>query len=156
LPKDLKGAGGVPNCAGSVVYFSRLWVLRRPKLRLRSAQPSKSQRSRSRFHWRHAQKQPTRNTVAKKQAGQEDVESIYLLIELIVRPRVGIRIAHHNPHSGRLSLFVCLHKSLIINEFHQTHKLNCKEESVRKGWSIEGVPFLPQTKRCLLTPCWLR
>src|SRR6201995_6188774 len=102
LPKDLKGAGGVPNCAVSVA-FSRLWVLRRPKLRLRSAKPSISQRSRSRFHWRHAQKQPTRNIVAKKQAGQEDVESIYLLIELTVRPRVGIRIARHNPHSGRLS-----------------------------------------------------
>src|SRR6201995_4629108 len=88
LPKDLKGAGGVPNCAVSVA-FSRLWVLRRPKLRLRSARPSKSQRSRSRFHWRHAQKQPTRNTVAKKQAGQEDVDSTCLFVEMIARPRVA-------------------------------------------------------------------
>ena len=44
--------------------------------------PSESQRSRIRFHWRHAQKQPTRNTVAKKQAGQEDVDSNYLYVML--------------------------------------------------------------------------
>ncbi len=40
---------GVPNCTGSAVCFSRLLVLTRPKLRLRSAKPSESQRSRSRF-----------------------------------------------------------------------------------------------------------
>ena len=40
---------GLPNCTGSAVCFSRLWVLRRPKLRLRSAQPSEPQGSRSRF-----------------------------------------------------------------------------------------------------------
>ena len=47
--KDLKSAIGVPNCIGFAVCFSRLWVLTRPKLRLRSAKPSESQRSRSRF-----------------------------------------------------------------------------------------------------------
>ena len=42
---------GVPNCTGFAVCFSRLWVLTRPKLRLRSAKPSEPQGSRSRFHW---------------------------------------------------------------------------------------------------------
>ena len=37
--QDLKTEIGLPNCTGSVVYFSRLWVLTRPKLRLRSAKP---------------------------------------------------------------------------------------------------------------------
>jgi hypothetical protein len=60
------------------VCFSRLLVLRRPKLRLRFAKPAESQRSRSRFHWRPAPKQPTRNIVAKKRAHQEDVDSDYL------------------------------------------------------------------------------
>ena len=40
--------------------------------------PSKPQRSRSRFLYRNAQKQPTRNTAARKRAGQEDVDSAYL------------------------------------------------------------------------------
>jgi hypothetical protein len=35
--------------------FSRLWVLTRRKLRLRSARPSTSQRSRSRFLWHNKQ-----------------------------------------------------------------------------------------------------
>ena len=47
--KDLKSAFGVPNCTGSAVCFSRLWVLTRPKLRLHFAKPSASQGSRSRF-----------------------------------------------------------------------------------------------------------
>jgi NAD(P)-dependent dehydrogenase (short-subunit alcohol dehydrogenase family) len=38
----------------------------------------RSQRNRSRFHWRSAPKQPTRNTVARKRAGQEDVDFDYL------------------------------------------------------------------------------
>ena len=49
--------------------FLAILVLTRPKLRLHFAKPSESQRSRSRFRWRHAQKQPTQNTVAKKRAG---------------------------------------------------------------------------------------
>ena len=40
--------------------------------------PSESQRSRIRFRTRNAPKQPTRNTVAKKRAAQEDVDSDYL------------------------------------------------------------------------------
>jgi hypothetical protein len=71
-------AGGVPNCTGSVACFSRFSVLTRPKLRLRSAQPLQLQKSRSRFHSRNVQKQPMRNTIAKKQAGQEDTDSDYL------------------------------------------------------------------------------
>ena len=50
----------------------------KPKLRLRCALPSKLQRSRSRFRYRNAQKQPTQNTVAKKRAGQEDAGSVCL------------------------------------------------------------------------------
>jgi hypothetical protein len=46
-------------------------------LRLRSAQPSESQRSRNRFRYRNVQRQPTQNTVGKKQAGWEDVDSDY-------------------------------------------------------------------------------
>src|SRR5208282_276191 len=68
----------MPNCTGSAVCFSRPWVLTRRKLRLRSAKPSESQRSRSRFHCRNAPKQLTQNTIAKKQAGQEDTDSDYL------------------------------------------------------------------------------
>jgi serine/threonine protein kinase len=49
--------------------------LMRPKLRLHSAQQSKPQRSRNPFRYRNAPKQPTRNTIAKKRAGQEGVES---------------------------------------------------------------------------------
>jgi predicted ATPase len=41
--------GGAPNCAGSMVCFSRFWVPTRPKLRLRSARPSAPHGSRSRF-----------------------------------------------------------------------------------------------------------
>jgi len=47
--KDLETAGGVPNCTGSALCFLRLFVPTRPKLRLRCAKPSESQRSRSRF-----------------------------------------------------------------------------------------------------------
>ena len=65
LAEKIESAGGVPNCTGSGVCFSRLWVLRRTKLRIRSAMPSEPQRSRIRFHWRNAQKQPTRNTAPK-------------------------------------------------------------------------------------------
>jgi hypothetical protein len=64
--EDLKSASGVSNCIGSEVFFSRLWVLRRPKLRLHFAKRSESQRSRSRFRWRNALKLPTQNIAAKK------------------------------------------------------------------------------------------
>ena len=49
LRKDLNSVVGAPDCTDFAVCFSRLWVLTRPKLRLRSAKPSESQRSRSRF-----------------------------------------------------------------------------------------------------------
>src|SRR4029077_17742602 len=74
----MKSAGGVPNCTGSAVFFSRLRVATRPRLRLRSARPVESQSSRSRFRWRNARKQPTQNIADKKPARQEDVDSDYL------------------------------------------------------------------------------
>ena len=48
-PKDQRSAGGVPNCTGSALSFSRLWALTRAKLRLRSAPQSESQKSKSPF-----------------------------------------------------------------------------------------------------------
>jgi len=63
---------GVPNCTVFAVCFSRPWVPTRLKLRVRSAKPLESQRSRSRFRSRNAQKQATQNTVGKKRPGQED------------------------------------------------------------------------------------
>jgi hypothetical protein len=56
------------------VFLTAL-VLPRQKLRLRSTRLSESQRSRSRFHWRNAQKQPTRNIADKKRARREDADS---------------------------------------------------------------------------------
>src|SRR5271157_864650 len=63
------------NCTGSAACFSRLLVPMRPKLRLPSVRPSAPQRSRSRFHWRYAQKRATQYTAAKKRARQEVVDS---------------------------------------------------------------------------------
>src|SRR5271165_194174 len=74
----MKCACGVPNNAGSAVCFSRLLVLTRRKLRLRSARPSEPQTSRSPLHWRNARKQPTRNTADKRRAVQANVDSDYL------------------------------------------------------------------------------
>jgi hypothetical protein len=48
-PKGVKSVGGVLNYTGCAVYFSRLLVPTRSKLRLRSAQPLESRRNRSRF-----------------------------------------------------------------------------------------------------------
>jgi Anaphase-promoting complex subunit 5 len=84
-PKDQKGAGGVPKCTGSALCFLRLWVLRRPKFRLRSAPPSTQQGSRSRFRWRNAPKQPMPNTAAKKRAGQGYVDCDYLFDNFLQR-----------------------------------------------------------------------
>jgi hypothetical protein len=67
----------VPNCIGSTACFSWLWVRTRPKLRVHFAKPSAPQRSRSRFRWRHAQKQPTQDTVGKRRAGEEPVDFDY-------------------------------------------------------------------------------
>jgi hypothetical protein len=60
------------------VCFSRPWVQMIPKSRIRSAQRSEPQRSRSPFRYRNGLKQPTHNIVGKKRAGQEDVDSDYL------------------------------------------------------------------------------
>ena len=67
----------MPNYTGSAVYFSLPWVPRRPKSRQRSAKPSEPQRSRSRFRWRNAPKEPTQNIVARKRVQREDVDSDY-------------------------------------------------------------------------------
>src|SRR5260370_16978542 len=89
--KDLSSAFSVTNCTGFAVCLSRLWVLRRPKLRLRSAQPSTPDGCRSRFHWRNGQKQPTQNIAAKKRARQEDADSDYLFDNLVLLPAFGNR-----------------------------------------------------------------
>jgi hypothetical protein len=73
--KDLKSAGGVPNCTGCAVYFSRQSVLMGPELKLRFAQPSESQRSRNRFRYRNARNQPTQNIAAKERTLREDLDS---------------------------------------------------------------------------------
>ena len=70
----------MPNCTDFAVYFSRLWVLTRPKLRLRSPQPSAPHGS------RNALKEPTQNTAAKKRVRQEDVDSDYLFASFSQRP----------------------------------------------------------------------
>jgi hypothetical protein len=52
---------------------------------------------------------------------------------------LGLRIAPHNLRSDRLSLCGGLHKSLVINGFHHTHKRNYKEESVRKSHRVSNA-----------------
>jgi hypothetical protein len=52
-------------------------ALRGAKSRLPAAKPSESQKSRSRFRWRNAPKQPTRIIAGKKRVRQADVESGY-------------------------------------------------------------------------------
>ena len=54
-------------------------------MRLHFAKPSESHESRNRFRYRNAQKQPTQNTVAKKRAGQEDVDSDHLFANSLER-----------------------------------------------------------------------
>ena len=86
-----------PNYAGSAVCFSRLWAPTRFKLRLHSAKPSESHGSRSRFHSRNEQKQPTRNTAAKKGAGQEGVGSDYLFGNFLQLPTFRFAAPPANP-----------------------------------------------------------
>ena len=88
----MKSAGRVPNCTGCAVCFSRLLVVKRPRLRLRSPRPSTPQISRSRFHWRHVRKQPTQNIVGKKQARQEDEDSEYLLVNSSSSQNIELQI----------------------------------------------------------------
>jgi hypothetical protein len=105
-PTDLKLAGGMPNCTDFAVCFSRLLVLTRRKSSLRFAQRSEPQNSRSRFHWRHARKQLTRNTAAKKLTLQEDVDSDYLFgnfLELSAFSPLNIVIMPNNPQSDSVA-----------------------------------------------------
>src|ERR1700751_521421 len=82
-------ANGVPNCTGSAACFSQLLVRTRPKLRLRSAQPSAPPSSRSLFRLRNAPRQPTQNIAGKKQARQEDEDFDYLLVKLIAACQIS-------------------------------------------------------------------
>src|SRR6516164_4673793 len=100
--KDLESAGGVPNCTGSAGCFSWLWAPTKYKFRLRSLKPSESQRSRSRFHWRNAPKQPTQNTVAKKRAHHEDVMDVLHCGE----ESVLVAIEEIKPHSPLTTMAV--------------------------------------------------
>jgi serine/threonine protein kinase len=61
--------GGAPNCTGCAESFWRPWVVRRRKSRLRFVKPSESPRSRSRFRWRNARRQPTQSTRRLKASG---------------------------------------------------------------------------------------
>ena len=63
LSKDLERSYGVSNCTDSAVCFSRPLVLMPPGLKLLSVRRSGPRGSRSRFPWRNARKEPTRNTV---------------------------------------------------------------------------------------------
>jgi hypothetical protein len=82
----------------------RLWVPTQPKLRPRSAQPSESHMSRSRFRWRNAQKQPTQNIAGKKRARQEEVDSDYLFANFLQLPafRSPPRPRNPSPFSAEL------------------------------------------------------
>ena len=86
-----------------------------------------------------------RNIAAKKGARQEDLDSDYLFnnanreIPKISNEWLVPTLARHNPRFDRLSLFGCLHKSLGINGFHHTHKLNYKEELVRKSHRVSNA-----------------
>jgi hypothetical protein len=67
---------------------------------------STSQGSRNRFHWRHARKQLTRNTAAKKLTLQEDVDSDYLFgnfLELSAFSPLNIVIMPNNPQSDSVA-----------------------------------------------------
>src|SRR3974390_3033447 len=118
--KDLESAGGVPNCTASTGCFSRLWAPTKYKFRLRSAKPLESQRSRSRFHWRNAPKQPTQNTAAKKRAGWEDVYFDYLLVTLAAH-------FHRNP-PGRGQLAVFLRCSLLTYPFRYDRRSRLEKQ----------------------------
>ena len=87
--KDLRIVLTTPYFFVCAVFFSRLWALTRPRLNPRFARPSESQRSRNRFCGRNAPKQRTQNTVAKKRAPQEDVDSDSLFDDFLQR-RVGL------------------------------------------------------------------
>jgi|ERR1700752_1603142 hypothetical protein len=89
LIKELSSAIALLTCTGFAVCFSRRWVPRKPKLRLRSAKPSESQRSRSRFRCRNAQRQPAAFDNAAKLAlelGHTSEELIFRHYRELVQP----------------------------------------------------------------------
>jgi hypothetical protein len=75
LVKGLSTVIPAPNRTGYAVCFSRLWVLTRPRLRLRFAKPLESPRNRNPFRERNARAQLRQNMPDKKQAVQEEVDS---------------------------------------------------------------------------------
>src|SRR4029077_10799512 len=75
-------------------------MLKRPKLRPRSAKPSESQGSRSRFRYRNALKEPTQNIAGKKRAGQQDVDSDYLFANFLQRPAFRSKSPFYQYRSG--------------------------------------------------------
>src|SRR6516162_900265 len=135
--KDLKSAGGVPNCTGSAGCFSRLWAPTRYKFRLRSAKPSESQRSRSRFHWRNAQKQPTRNISAKKGTHQEDLDSGYLFSN---RLQHLLSSAGLLPRSAKIALTVPSGNPSSSQSFASRKKSDFRAK--------QTDPFIPRPAAC--------
>jgi len=104
-PRDPKSAGGAPNSTDSAVCFSQLWVLRRPRLRLRFAQPSAPQRNRSRSHKRNVPKQPTRHLDRQSPCGESSatfsMQNGSLIdpgsmkpLPMLFRPASGKRASH--------------------------------------------------------------
>jgi len=59
-------------------------------------------RSRSRFCWSNALKQPTQNTAAKKRAGQEDVDSDCLFVTARSAPSLGLVVGNPALSNKRL------------------------------------------------------
>ena len=84
---------------GFAVCFSRLWVLRRPKLRLRFAQPSAPHGSRKSVSLEKRAEAAYANTAAKKRAGQEDVDSECLFGNFLQRPAFRSTPRPRNPSS---------------------------------------------------------
>ena len=80
---------------GSAVCFSRVLAPRGPKLRLRSAMPSKWQRSKKSVSsdQRNAPKKPAQNIHLKKRTHQKDLHSVYLFADCSQRAvsRFGCR-----------------------------------------------------------------
>ena len=82
----------MPNGTGCALFFWRLWVLRRHKLRLRSPPPLKPRGSRSRFRYRNAQKRPTRNIAGKKRVGLEVLDFDYLFANFLQRNQAYVLV----------------------------------------------------------------
>jgi hypothetical protein len=109
------------------------------------ARPSESQKTRNRFSWRNAQKQPTRNTVAKKRAGREDVDSDYLFGNFLAALRVSF-----NGQQGEAKPAGRIHsrEAVLANLFghRRTHLLYAINGrlSIRKKAHPDSLPAFAQ------------